>query len=118
MIDWRIDTESYPYFEKGWGFPSFEAQELLLPQINPGFDYIDEYDGTTFTIEDCKRINGNIEYLIDSGIYDRRKEVKFDSFERGLVTIPCSEILDCLLKLHEAADQTIRRNSLLRFYGD
>ena len=118
VIDWRIDTEKKPYSERGWFFPSFEVQEMLLPLINAGCSYIDEYGGTSFGIEDCKRIKGNVEYLIDSEIYRTRKEIRFDTFGVGLVTLSCEEIVDCLMKLHEAADQAIGRDATLRFYGD
>ena len=118
MIDWRISPEFESLKERAWFFPSFEVQEYLLPQINVGKPYIDEYGDTTFTSEDCVRLKGNIEYLIDSRILDKRKEIKFDSFEKGLVTLACDEIKSCLLRLHEAADQAVKRGGTLAFYGD
>ncbi len=68
MIDWRISPNYEAIKEREWYFPSFEIQEYLLPQINVGKSYIDEYNDTHFTTEDCNRLKGNIEYLIDSRI--------------------------------------------------
>ena len=103
---------------RGWGFPSFEIQEFLLPQINVGKAFIDPYDATEFSTEDCARLTGNIEYLIDSAVYASRAEIQFDSFEKGLVTLSCTEIKDCLLKLYEAADQAVKSGGTLVFCGD
>ena len=118
MIDWRISPEFEADKERGWYFPSFEIQEYLLPQINVGKQYIDEYGDTIFMAEDCERLKGNIEYLINSRVLDRRKEINFDSFERGLVILSCDKIKDCLIKLHDAAEQTVKRGGVLKFYGD
>lgn len=118
MIDWRISPDFTALKEREWFFPTFEIQECLLPQINVGKPYIDEYGGTTFTTEDCERLKGNIEYLIDSGIFDRRSEVKFDSLEKGVMTLACDDIKRCLLKLHEAADEAVKRKGSLVFCGD
>lgn len=118
MIDWRISPDFGGIKEREWFFPSFEVQEYLLPQINVGKPFIDIYGDTTFTIEDCMRLKGNIAYLIDSGTFDKRPEIKFDSFEKGLVALSCEDIKSCLLKLHEAADQAVKRCGTLMFYGD
>jgi hypothetical protein len=118
MIDWRISLEFEALQERGWAFPSFEIQEYLLPQINVGKSYIDEYGDTTFTSEDCARLKGNIEYLLDSGILESRGEIRFDSYEKGLVALACDQIKTCLLRLHEAADQALKRGGTLVFYGD
>lgn len=118
MIDWRISPDFEGVKERNWFFPSFQVQEFLLPQINVGKALIDEYGDTTFSTEDCERLKGNIEYLIDSGIFDRRTEIRFDSFEKGIVTLACDEVKNCLLRLHEAADQAVKRGGTLVFYGD
>ena len=118
MIDWRISPDFEGIKEREWFFPSFEIQAFLLPQINVGKPLIDEYGDTTFTTEDCVRLKGNIEYLIDSGVFDKKPEIQFDSFEKGLVTLSCDKIKSCLLRLHEAADQAIKRGGTLAFYGD
>lgn len=118
MIDWRISPGFESVKEREWFFPTFEIQEFLLPRINVGKPFIDEYGDTHFTPEDCARIKGNIEYLIDSTVLDRKPDIQFDSFEKGLVTLSCSEIKNCLLKLHEAADQASKSGGTLVFYGD
>jgi len=118
MIDWRISPDFDSVKERGWFFPSFEIQEYLLPQINIGKAFIDEFNDTVFTKEDCERIKGNIEYLINAGILDRKRELHFDSFENGLVVLSCEEIKECLINLYEAADETIKRNGTLKFFGD
>ncbi|MBK1884918.1 hypothetical protein JIN85_21080 [Luteolibacter pohnpeiensis] len=118
MIDWRISPDFATIKEREWFFPSFDIQEYLLPQINVGKALIDEYGDTHFTEEDCARLKGNIEYLIDSRILDRKADIQFDSFEKGLVTLSCAEIKNCLLKLHEAADQAFNQRATLVFYGD
>jgi hypothetical protein len=117
-IDWRIVPEIESLEGRKWFFPSFEIQEYLLPQINVGKSHIDEYGDTTFTTDDCARLMGNIEFLIDSGIFDGRKEIKFDSLGKGLVTLTCDEIKNCLLRLHEAADQAFKCGGTLVFRGD
>lgn len=118
MIDWRISPNFESVKEREWFFPSFEIQEFLLPQINVGKSYIDEYGDTQFTAEDCARLKGNIEYLIDSTVFDRKTEIYFDAFEKGLVALSCAEIKNCLLKLHEAADRALKSGGTLVFYGD
>jgi hypothetical protein len=118
MIDWRISPDFESRKEREWFFPSFEMQEFLLPKINVGKPLIDPYDATTFSTEDCARLKGNIEYLMDSGIFDSRPEIRFDSFEKGLVSLSCEEIKNCLLKLHEAADAALKREGTLVFCGD
>lgn len=118
MIDWCISPDFERPKDRGWFFPSFEIQELLIPQINPGKQLIDEYGETEFTTEDCTRIKANIEYLIESGIYERRESVDFDAFGKGLVTLSCTDITNCLMNLHEAADLAEKRNGVLRFLGD
>ncbi|WP_035607106.1 hypothetical protein [Haloferula sp. BvORR071] len=118
MIDWRLSPDFESIKEREWFFPSFEIQEFLLPQINVGKPFIDEYDATEFSTEDCARLKGNIEYLIDSAIFARRTEVQFDAFEKGLVTLSCAEIRDCLLKLYDAADQALKSGGTLVFCGD
>ena len=118
MIDWRTSPDFEGDKDRKWFFPTFEIQEFLLPQINVGKPFIDEYGDTTFTTEDCERLKGNIEFLIDSVTFDRRGEIRFDSFRSGLVTLSCEEIKSCLLKLHEAADQVVTRRGTLVFYGD
>ncbi len=118
MIDWRISPNFEEVKERNWFFPSFQVQEFLLPQINVGKAFIDEYGDTTFSTEDCERLKGNIEYLINSGTFDRRNEIRFDSFEKGLVILTCDEVKTCLLRLHQAADQAVKGNGALIFYGD
>ena len=118
MIDWRIHLGTSVYREDGWAFPSFEIQEFLLPQINVGFDYIDEYNATDFGHEDCVRLKGNIRYLLDSGLVRRRTEIKYDAFEKGLVTLDSKQIERCLISLLAATEQCIINQGTLRFYGD
>ena len=118
MIDWRISPDFEGIKDREWFFPSFEVQEYLLPQINVGKAFIDIYGDTTFSTEDCVRLKGNIEHLIDSRTFDKKREIRFDSFEKGLVTLSCDGIKNCLLKLHEAADQAVKRSGTLVFYGD
>ncbi len=118
MIDWRISPGLEGIEDRQWFFPSFEIQEFLLPQINVGKAFIDVYGDTHFTTEDCARLMGNIEYLLDSGILDRKTEIQFEAFGKGLVTLSCDEIKNCLLKLHEAADEAFKNGETLVFYGD
>jgi hypothetical protein len=119
MIDWRIGPDFEALAEGEWGFPSFEIQEYLLPQINVGKSVIDEYGKTAFTSDECARLKGNIEFLLHSLTLNWKGEIRFDSFEKkGLVTLSCDEIKRCLLKLREAADQAIERGSSLAFFGD
>jgi|SRR6187551_3050752 hypothetical protein len=118
MIDWRISPDFAGIKERGWFFPSFEIQEYLLPLINVGKPFIDIYGDTTFTTEDCVRLKGNIEYLLEAATFDKKPEVQFDSFEKGPIALSCDDIKRCLLKLHEAADQAVRRGGTLAFYGD
>ncbi len=118
MIDWRISPLFEGIKEREWFFPSFEIQEYLLPQINVGKPFIDEYGDTHFNTEDCIRLKGNIEYLIDSTILDRKDEIQFDAFEKGLVRLSCADIKHCLLKLHEAADEAFKNGETLVFFGD
>ncbi len=56
MIDWRAVTKNGDYQEKDWYFPGFLIQEYLLPLVNVGFSYIDEFGETEFLLEDSKRI--------------------------------------------------------------
>ena len=118
MIDWRIHRGEVVHQEQGWSFPSFEIQEFLLPLINVGFEFIDPYDATHFGAEDCRRLIGNIRYLFDSGLVTRRAEIKYDSFEKGLVTLDSKEIEQCLLRLLEAAGRSSEIEGTLCFYGD
>jgi hypothetical protein len=64
MIDWRIGPEFEVLAGRDWFFPTDEIQEYLLPQINVGKPFIDEYGDTTFTTEDCARLKGNIEFFL------------------------------------------------------
>jgi hypothetical protein len=118
MIDWRISPEFESLKERAWFFASFEIQEYLLPQINVGKPFIDIYDDTTFTSEDCVRLMGNIRYLLDSGTFDVKPELQFDSFEKGVVALSCQQLKDCLINLHEAASLAAQRGGVLKFYGD
>lgn len=118
MIDWRISPQFEAISERRWFFPSFEIQEYLLPLINVGKPWIDIYGGTNFTCEDCLRLKGNIEYLVDSGAFDKKSEIQFDSFEKGLISLSCTEIKNCLLKLYEAGSEAVNRSGTLVFYGD
>lgn len=117
MIDWRITPDIHSPEGDGWSFPSFEIQEYLLPLINVGKD-IDEYGATIFDKGDCLRLRANIDYLIQRQTFDYREEVRFDSVERGLVSLSCEEIKRCLSKLDEAAQLAIERTGKLVFYGD
>jgi len=118
MIDWCISPGFERVKEREWFFPSFEIQEFLLPQINVGKPFIDPYGDTQFSTEDCARLKGNIEYLIDSETFNRKAEIRFDAFEKGLVSLSCAEIKECLLKLYEAADEAVKNGGSLVFYGD
>ncbi len=118
MIDWRIQSGAQTVQEDGWFFPSFTIQEFLLPMINVGFERIDEYGDTLFHRDDCMRLKGNIRYLLDLGLVTRRQEIRYDSFEKGIVVLQAKEIEQCLLKLLDAADRAILNNGTLGFYGD
>ena len=118
MIDWRIQSGTQTVQEECWFFPSFPIQEFLLPMINVGFEWIDEYGDTSFHRDDCMRLKGNIRYLLDSGLVTRRQQIRYDSFEKGIVVLQATEIEQCLLKLLEAADRAILNNGTLGFYGD
>ena len=118
MIDWRVATKNGDYQEKDWYFPSFLIQEYLLPLINVGFSYIDEFEETEFLLEDSKRIRGNIKYLLDCKYYNRKESISYDSFFNGLVLINTQEIIDCLMNLDAAFDYAIKNTAKLVFYGD
>ncbi|MEO1519613.1 MAG: hypothetical protein AAFU78_02385, partial [Cyanobacteria bacterium J06633_2] len=62
MIDWIVRVGNKEYREGEWYFDSFLAQHYILPIINVGKSFIDDYGATTFDKEDCIRIKGNIEY--------------------------------------------------------
>jgi len=118
MIDWRVENGKDIYSEEGWYFPSFIIQEYLIPLVNVGHKYIDEYNDTKFTKDDCMRIKGNIEYLLDSKYFDQKKTIKYDSFSKGVQLIDSEEIKDCLLKLYSAADYALETQGILKYYGD
>lgn len=86
--------------------------------INVGFEYIDEYNNTVFDHEDCNRLKGNIRYLLDSGLVTRRAEIRYDSFEKGIVVLDAKSIEQCLLRLLEAVEKVSSTNGRLEFYGD
>lgn len=118
MIDWHIRTTSGIIQEHNWYFPSFLLQEYLITLVNVGKDVIDPYADTHFDMEDCRRLQGNIEYLLDSGMFDRRETVRFDSLDKGLVPLSCESIINCLVHLHEAAGLAMKHRSALIFLGD
>lgn len=93
-------------------------QEYLLPLINVGFAYIDEYGDTTFQRDDCFRMKGNISYLLDSSGFFQKAQIRYDSLEKGLVTLDCADIRACLTQLRNALDQALVTNSVIVFYGD
>lgn len=118
MIDWHIPTASGTISEQSWYFPSFLLQEYLLALINVGKDEIDPYADTRFDLEDCRRLQGNIHYLLDNGMFDRRDTLWFDSQDKGLVKLSCKSISTCLTHLHTAAGLAIKHRSVLVFLGD
>jgi hypothetical protein len=118
MIDWDVSPDYERTREQEWFFPSFEIQEYLLPQINVGKPFIDIYGTTVFTTDDCRRLKGNIEYLLDSQAFDKKPQIQFESLEYGLVAMSCGDIRNALLKLYEAANQAVERSGALMFFGD
>ena len=118
MIDWQVKIGEKTTQQDGWHFADFMVQEYLLPQINVGFKIIDEYGDTTFNSDDSRRVKGNIEFIIDGGILDRKSEIQYDSFYAGIVKLPTATIKDCLLRLYAAADLAVKENGSLVFYGD
>ena len=119
MIDWQILVkEDDTYFEDGWFFKSFEIQEYLLPIINVGFSFIDEYNDTKFESEDCNRLIGNINFLLDSALLSNRASIKLQTLNKGVVDLKTNEIVDALVKLKSAANKALEKKSPLVFYGD
>lgn len=118
MIDWKVVTGGKATQQDGWFFADFMVQEYLLPQINVGFKSIDEYGDTTFDPDDCRRLKGNIEFIIDGGVLDRKSEIQYDSVYDGIVKLPTATIKDCLSRLYVAADLAVKENGSLVFYGD
>ncbi len=118
MIDWKVKIGEKAIQQDGWYFADFMVQEYLLPQINVGFKIIDEYGDTAFALDDCRRLKGNIEFIIDGGMLDRKAEIQYDSFYNGIVKLPTATIKDCLLRLYAAADLAVKENGSLVFYGD
>ena len=118
MIDWKIaHQENELYSEEGWYFDNFSIQEYILPMINVGFEYIDEYSDTTFLKDDCERLIGNIKYI--AAILEPRREIiSFDSLMNGVVELNKGEIEKCINSLKQAAEKTIKMNGKLIFYGD
>ena len=118
MIDWKISyQENELYSEDGWFFDNFFIQEYLLPIINVGFEYIDEYSDTTFLKEDCERLIGNITY-IETVLEPRGDTINFDSLMNGVVKLSKSQIEKCLNRLKQASEKTIKMDGKLMFYGD
>ena len=118
MIDWRVVTKNGDYQEKNWYFPTFLIQEYLIPLINAGFSYIDEYGETEFAVEDSKRIRGNIKYLLDSKYFNQKEVITYDSFYNGIVLMNSEEIIDCLMDLDAAFEYAIKNTATVIFYGD
>lgn len=118
MIDWKIETKNQIYQEDGWYFPSFIIQEYLLPLINVGYAYIDEYNDTKFSLADCKRFRGNIKHLLDYQYYGQKEIIRYDSFSNGLVNIRSQKTVDRLANLDTALVYAIKHNSKFIFYGD
>ena len=118
MIDWKVESGKEILSEEGWFFPSFYIQEYLLPIINPGRSYIDEYNDTVFTREDCMRLKGNVEYMIDSGILDQKARIRYETMNEGIKELDTNTIKECLLALHAAADIALKNAGSLKFYGD
>jgi len=118
MIDWKVENGEEVRSEEGWYFPSFHIQEYLLPIINVGHSYIDEYNDTVFTKDDCMRIKGNIEYMLDSGILDRKPVLHFDTMNEGVRELDTNQIKVCLVSLSAATDMALKESGVLKFYGD
>jgi hypothetical protein len=118
MIDWRVLNGSEEHKSDGWYFPSFPIQEYLLPQLNVGFDYLDEYGDTTFQREDCIRLKGNIAFILNSGWLERKVQIQYETFTGALVILPTAEIQSCLVRLREAADTALAMGGVLKFFGD
>lgn len=118
MIDWKVINGSQQIQGEGWSFPSFEMQEYLLPLLNVGFSCIDEWGDTTFQRDDCFRMKGNIAYLLDSGLFVRRTHIRYDSLEKGIVTLSCAEIESSLTRLRDALDQALANGGSVVFFGD
>jgi hypothetical protein len=118
MIDWKIELDDKElYFEEGWFFSNFSIQEYLLPMINIGIKYIDEYNDTTFLVEDCKRLLGNLKY-IENILKPRKEAISFDSLLNGIVQLQKTEIEKCVEYLIVASQKAIEMNGKLKFYGD
>jgi hypothetical protein len=99
MIDWQIEeTNKMFYKEDKWYFSDFNIQSYLLPIINVGKEYIDEYNYTSFNTEDCKRIVGNLKYLL--GLLETRSNgfICFDSLGNGIVQLKVMDIEACIDK--------------------
>jgi hypothetical protein len=118
MIDWKVINGARETKGEGWHFPSFEMQEYLLPLLNVGFGCIDEYGDTTFQRDDCFRMKGNIAYLLDSGLFSRRPQIRYDTLEKGIVTLSCAEIESSLTRLRDALDQALATGGCVVFFGD
>ena len=119
MIDWQIEEIDKTYYkEERWCFPDSKMQSCLLPVINVGNEYIDEYGDTSFDVEDCGRIIGNSKYAI--GLLKTRKSeyIAVDEAEHGIVKMKIKDIETCLQKLIEASEKCIGKNGRLVFFGD
>jgi hypothetical protein len=119
MIDWEVKLKNNKKIkDNNWFFINFEIQEYLLPIINVGFSMIDEYNDTKFSIEDCRRLIGNIGYMMDSGLLNNKERIKYDSYGKGLIELKTDEIIDCLATLKKAAKISIENDGILIFLGD
>ncbi|MBR8841696.1 MULTISPECIES: hypothetical protein [unclassified Pseudoalteromonas] len=104
--------------QSSWHFPSFEIQEYLLPIINVGGQNFDEYGQTNYTVEDCRRLINTVAFAKETLALMSKSVVRYETIEKGLVSLNKCEIMSTLAQLSEAAELAIKHKTGLLFYGD
>ena len=116
MINWDLRNSKEP--RSNWFFPSFEIQEYLLPTIYVGGQFIDEYDDTKYGAEDCRRLRQAILYFSDLLDTSDKEIIRYETMNKGLVSLDKSLVEETLKALDAAAAEAIENNQSLMFYGD
>jgi hypothetical protein len=116
LISWNIANTKGN--QNGWYFPSFDIQEYLLPIINVGGQTFDEYGQTKYSTEDCLRLKNTVTFAIETLTLTQKQTVRYETIDKGLVSLNKNEIIATLDYLGKAAELVIKQETSLLFYGD
>ncbi|TLM77815.1 hypothetical protein ACONUD_05785 [Microbulbifer harenosus] len=116
MISWNVSNSKDK--RKNWFFPSFEVQEYLLPIIDIGGSYIDEYGDTTYSVEDCMRLRKVIDNVIEGLSLTKKTRIRFETMHKGLETLDKPLLIEALKNLREATEIAVEKRQPLVFRGD